>query len=676
MADRYRNLLDSLEVHSVTLKNRIVMGSMHSGLMELKGGFEREASYLAERAKGGVGLIITGGISPNWVGKLHPFASKLTTSKEVRRHRIITDGIHRHEGAKICMQILHAGRYALHPLAVAPSSLKAPISPFRPLRLFDCGVERTVQQFVRCARLAHEAGYDGVEVMGSEGYLLNQFICKGTNRREGAWGGAYMNRIRLPLEIVQGIRQALGSKFLIIYRLSMLDLVEGGSTHEEVIQLARKAEEAGASIINSGIGWHESRVPTIASMVPRGAFGFVTKKIKEHLSVPVIAANRINDPEVAREMIATGQADMVLMARGLLADPAFVNKVAAGQNEAINTCIGCNQGCLDQVFRGKSATCLVNPYACNESLMGLTPAVKTRKVAIIGGGPAGMACAITAAERGHDVTLYEKTSHLGGHFRLASLIPGKQEYRETLRYYDERLKAYGVDVKMGIAPTDSQLTACGYDTIVVATGVTPRIPQIPGIEHPSVIGYHDLLSQKVAVGSRVAVVGSGGIGVDVALYLTTPAPPSLPCQQREQYFREWGIDNTFGSPGGLLPEPRRAGAKVVRKVWLLQRKKGPPGGNLGKTTGWIHRRSLKNHGVQTLAQVQYLKIDDAGLHIRRDGKEELIGVDNIIICAGGVPNRTGNYKGDRIHYIGGALASEALDAKRAIYEGTKLGLGI
>ena len=670
----YPHLLAPLHLGFTTLKNRVLMGSMHVGLEEAPQGFERMAAFYAERARGGVGLIVTGGIAPNERARPMPGGAAMTTQAEADKHKVVTQAVH-DAGGKICMQILHFGRYAYHPELVAPSALKAPISPFRPHALTGEEVEQTIEDYANAAALAQSAGYDGVEIMGSEGYLINEFIAAQTNQRDDAWGGSYENRIRFPLEIVRRTRARVGAEFIIIFRLSMLDLVEGGSTHEEVVQLAQALEQAGVTILNTGIGWHEARIPTIATKVPRAAFAWVTQQLKGKVGIPLVATNRINTPEVAEEVLASGQADMVSMARPFLADPEFVNKAAAGRAQDINTCIGCNQACLDHTFGGKITSCLVNPRACHETLLVPVPLTKKERVAVVGAGPAGLAFATEAAQRGLDVTLFDAGSEIGGQFNVAKQIPGKEEFYETLRYFGERLQQTGVAVKLGQRVSAADLVQAGFQHVVLATGIRPRLPDIEGITHPKVLGYLDVLQGKKPVGKTVAVIGAGGIGFDVSEYLLHEGvSPSL---DKAQFFAEWGVDTTGSARGGL--QPAHIG-HVPRKVYLLQRKASKVGETLGKTTGWIHRTGLKNRGVEMVPGVAYRKVDDAGLHITVDGKDMTLPVDNVIVCAGQDPNRelqaALEAQGVRVHLIGGADKAAELDAKRAIKQGTELALRI
>ncbi|WP_328498213.1 NADPH-dependent 2,4-dienoyl-CoA reductase [Streptomyces sp. NBC_00414] len=665
---RYPHLLNPLDLGFTTLPNRVLMGSMHVGLEEADNGFERMAEFYATRARGGVGLIVTGGIAPNEAGRPYDGGAKLTTEAEAEQHAEITAAVHR-EGGKIAMQILHFGRYAYHPDLVAPSALQAPISPHQPRALTDDEVERTIDDYARAARLARHAGYDGVEIMGSEGYLINEFVAAQTNKRDDRWGGSYENRTRFPLEIVRRVREAVGEDFIIIYRLSMLDLVPGGSSLDEVITLARAVEAAGATIINTGIGWHEARIPTIATSVPRGAYAWVTKKVMGAVSIPLVTTNRINTPELAEELLAEGHADMVSLARPMLADPDFVSKAKAGRPEAINTCIGCNQACLDHTFSGRITSCLVNPRACHETELVLAPTRTRKRVAVVGAGPAGLACAVSAAERGHDVTLYDAAAEIGGQLNVARKVPGKQEFDETIRYFRTQLELHGVDVRLNTPVGDADLDP--YDEVVVATGVGPRTPEIPGVDHPSVVGYLDVLRDGAPVGDRVAILGAGGIGFDVAEYLTDSGDKAS--EDPATYFRHWGVDMDYRAPGGLGAPERPA---PPRSVHLLQRKASKVGAGLGRTTGWIHRAELKHRGVTMVPGVRYDRIDDAGLHVTVDGESSVLPVDTIVLCTGQEPRRD-LYEsllaaGRSVHLIGGADVAAELDAKRAIKQGTEL----
>jgi 2,4-dienoyl-CoA reductase (NADPH2) len=670
----YPRLLAPLDLGFTTLPNRVLMGSMHTGLEDKARHFPRLAAYFAERARGGVGLIVTGGFAPNIEGWLSPFGSTLASSAAARAHRPVTQAVHA-EGGKIALQILHAGRYGYSPLCVAPSRVKSPISRFTPRELSAAGIERQIRAFVRCAALAREAGYDGVEVMGSEGYFINQFLAAQANRRTDEWGGEYANRMRLPVEIVSRIREKVGRDFIVVYRLSMLDLVPGGSTWEEVVMLAKAIERAGATIINTGIGWHEARVPTIATSVPRAAFAWVTRKLKGEVSIPLCTTNRINDPAVAERLLAEGAADMVSMARPLLADPEFVRKAAAGRADEINTCIACNQACLDHVFSGRMSSCLVNPRACHETELVIRPAAARKRVAVVGAGPAGLACATTLAERGHEVDLFESAGEIGGQFNLAKRIPGKEEFHETVRYFRRRLEVTGVRVHLQRRVSAADLA--GYDEVVLATGVTPRDPRIPGQGDPRVLSYVDVLRDGRAVGARVAVVGAGGIGFDVAEFLVDDGhSPSL---DLEAWRREWGVGDPAEARGGVAgvrPQP----APPARQVYLLQRKKSKPGAGLGKTTGWIHRAALKMKRVEMLSGVNYEGVVEKGLAVsfgEAREKATVLEVDTIVLCAGQESLRELEAplkaSGARVHLIGGAALAGELDAKRAIDEGTRLG---
>lgn len=673
MTARYPNLLAPLDLGFTTLKNRTLMGSMHTGLEEKPGGFERMAAYFAERARGGVGLMVTGGIGPNEEGGVYAGAAKLSTPEEADKHKVVTQAVHE-AGGKICMQILHAGRYAYSPKSVAPSAIQAPINPFKPRELDEEGIEKQIADFVNCAALAQQAGYDGVEVMGSEGYFINQFLVAHTNHRTDRWGGSFENRMRLPVEIVRRVREAVGTDFIIIYRLSMLDLVEGGSTWDEIVLLAKAIEQAGATLINTGIGWHEARIPTIATKVPRAAFTKVTAKLKGEVSIPLITTNRINTPEVAEQVLAEGDADMVSMARPFLADPDFVNKAAEGRADEINTCIGCNQACLDHTFGGKLTSCLVNPRACHETELNYIPTTTVKKIAVVGAGPAGLAASTVAAERGHAVTLFDAAGEIGGQFNVAKRVPGKEEFFETLRYFKRKLETTGVDVRLNTRVSVDDLVAGGFDDIILATGIAPRTPEIPGIDHPKVIGYLDAILERKPVGQKVAVIGAGGIGFDVSEFITHQGTATS--LDREAFWKEWGIDTALEARGGVAgieayPHP------AARQVFLLQRKKSKVGDGLGKTTGWIHRTGLKNKNVQMLNSVEYVRIDDAGLHIRiAAGEEQVLPVDTVIVCAGQDPLRELQdglqHAGQRVHLVGGADVAAELDAKRAINQGSRL----
>ncbi len=668
----FPHLLAPLDLGFTTLPNRVLMGSMHTGLEDRAEDYPKLAAYFAERARGGVGLIVTGGIAPNAAGWTKPFAGTLSGRRHVARHRLVTEAVHG-AGGRVCMQILHTGRYAYHPLSVAPSRLKAPISPFTPRELSDRGVERQIAAFVRSAALAQEAGYDGVEVMGSEGYFINQFLAARTNRRSDRWGGPWHNRMRLPLEIVARTRAVVGREFILIYRLSMLDLVEGGSRWEEVVELAQAVEDAGATIINTGIGWHEARIPTIATMVPRAAFTWVTRRLKGAVRVPLVTSNRINDPAVAERVLAAGDADLVSMARPLLADPEFVAKAASDRADEINTCIACNQACLDLVFENATATCLVNPRAARESELVYRPAESPKRIAVVGAGPAGLSCAAVAGRRGHRVTVFEAATEIGGQFNMAKRVPGKEEYRETLRYFRRELELAGVELRLNRTASVADLANGAFDEVVLASGVLPRAPAIPGLDHPKVLDYVDVLLRGCPVGGSVAIVGAGGIGFDVAEFLSHDAAHAATSEDIPAFMREWGIDMTLAARGGLIEaaEPRSP-----REIWLLQRKPTPPGRDLGKTTGWVHRMTLKRRGVRMLAGVAYERIDDAGLWISQGGETRCLAVDNVVICAGQEPRRelvAGLEAAERRpHLIGGSKLAVELDARRAIDEGARL----
>lgn len=666
------SLFDPLDLGFTQLKNRVLMGSMHTGLEERPDGAERLAAFYAERAANGVALIVTGGIAPSPEGVVVAGGSVLNSEAQLAHHRIITDAVHRHDG-KITLQILHAGRYSYQPALVAPSPLQAPVNPFTPQALTHEAILQLIEDFARCAALAQQAGYDGVEIMGSEGYLINQFLAARTNQRSDEWGGDFTRRMRFAVRIVQAVRAATGPHFIIIYRLSMLDLVPDGNTLQETIQLAQAIEAAGATLINSGIGWHEARIPTIATSVPRAAFGWVTRILRQQLTLPLIATNRINQPEVAQRLLDEGCADMISMARPFLADAAFVSKAQAGHADEINTCIGCNQACLDQIFAGKVTSCLVNPRACHETLMPVTPASGSKKLAVVGAGPAGLAFAVNAAMRGHQVTLFDAASAIGGQFNVARQIPGKEEFNETLRYYRTQLQRYGVEVRINCWAEAAMLR--DFDEIVLATGIVPRTPSIEGIHHSKVLNYLDVLRDKKPVGRRVAIIGAGGIGFDTASYLSHSDKASS--LDIEAFCHEWGIDRSLQQRGGLTtPQP----VASPRQIWLLQRKAGKPGAGLGKTTGWIHRSSLLARGVTMWGNVQYQRIDDEGLHILHDGQPITLPVDNVIICAGQEPNRALwqplQALGKPVHIIGGADVALELDARRAIAQGTELALAL
>ncbi|WP_290702565.1 NADPH-dependent 2,4-dienoyl-CoA reductase [Amphritea sp.] len=664
----YPHLLAPLDLGFTTLKNRVLMGSMHLGLEEAPNGFERMAAFYAERVRGGVGLIVTGGIAPNQEGGVFIGAAQMATEKDVENHRIVTDRVHA-DGGKICMQILHTGRYAYNPKLIAPSAVQAPINPFPPHEVTVEEIEQQIEDFVQCAGLAQQAGYDGVEVMGSEGYFINQFIALRTNQRDDDWGGDYDNRIRFAVEVVKRVRQRVGTDFIIIFRLSMLDLIEDGSSYEEVVTLGKAIEQAGVTIINTGIGWHEARIPTIATKVPRAAFTWATAKVRQALTVPVITSNRINMPEVAEEVLARGDADMVSMARPFLADPEFVLKSAEGRSDEINTCIGCNQACLDHIFAGKQASCLVNPRACHETELQIITTDNPKKLAVIGAGPAGLAFATSAAQRGHEVTLFDSAAEIGGQFNIAKQIPGKEEFSETLRYFSRRIELDGVTLKLGQRVTMDELQQSDFDEIVIATGITPRVPNIEGSNHPKVLNYLDVI-RGAAVGDSVAVIGAGGIGFDISEYLTHQGVSTS--QDIPAFMREWGVDMSLQARGGVkgvqpAPEP------AARQVYLLQRKASKVGNGLGKTTGWAHRLGLKKRQVEMLSGCEYHRIDEAGLHLTVNGEARLLEVDNVILCAGQESLRELTVGLEKpFHLIGGADLATELDAKRAIDQGTRL----
>ena len=672
----YPHLFSPITLAGVTLPNRVLMGSMHTGLEDKAAHFPRLAAYFAERARGGVGLMVTGGFAPNIEGWLSPFGSRLATHRAARDHRVITEAVHR-EGGRIALQILHSGRYGYQPLSVAPSRIRSPITPFTPRALSAAGVERQIRAFVRCATLAREAGYDGVEVMGSEGYFINQFLVTHTNKRDDRWGGPYEQRMQLPVEIVSRVREAVGKDFILIYRISLIDLVPDGQDWSEVAQLARAVEGAGASMLNSGIGWHEARIPTIATSVPRAAFTWLARKLKGEVSIPVCASNRINTPEIAEAVLASGEADFVSMARPLLADPDFVRKAAAGRAASINTCIACNQACLDHTFANELASCLVNPRACHETELVLRPVPVSRRIAVVGAGPAGLAAATTLAERGHAVTLFESASMIGGQFNLAKIIPGKEEFEETLRYFGERLRETGVTLRLGTRATADILAAGSFDEVLLATGVVPRDPQIPGQDHPSVVSYLEVLNGSRTVGRRVAIIGAGGIGFDVAEFLAHDGPSTA--LDREAWRREWGVGDPSDARGGVAGV-RAQPAPPAREIMLLQRKTGKPGAGLGKTTGWIHRTALKMKRVQMLGGVRYDRIDDAGLHITIADQPQTLAVDTVVLCTGQEPRRDLlaplQAAGLKAQLIGGADVAAELDAKRAIRQATLLALSL
>ncbi|XQS19144.1 FAD-dependent oxidoreductase [Citrobacter telavivensis] len=670
----YPSLFAPLDLGFTQLKNRVLMGSMHTGLEEYPDGAERLAAFYAERARHGVALIVTGGIAPAPSGVTMEGGATLNDARQVPHHRIITDAVH-NEGGKIALQILHTGRYSYQPQLVAPSAIQAPINRFTPHALSHEEILQLIEDFAHCAQLAREAGYDGVEIMGSEGYLINEFLTLRTNHRDDDWGGDYTNRMRFAVEVVRAVRQRVGNDFIIIYRLSMLDLVENGGTFAETVQLAQAVEAAGATLINTGIGWHEARIPTIATPVPRGAFSWVTRKLKGHVSLPLVTTNRINDPQVADEILARGDADMVSMARPFLADAELLSKAQSGRADEINTCIGCNQACLDQIFVGKVTSCLVNPRACHETKMPIVAATALKNLAVVGAGPAGLAFAINAAARGHHVTLFDAQGEIGGQFNIAKQIPGKEEFYETLRYYRRMIDVTGVTLKLNHYAVADDLLA--FDEVILASGIEPRRPPIDGIDHPKVLTYLDVLRDKTPVGSRVAIVGCGGIGFDTAMYLSQPGEPTS--QSIADFCVEWGIDTSLQQAGGLRPEGPHL-ARSPRQIVMLQRKASKPGEGLGKTTGWIHRTTLLSRGVKMIPAVSYQKIDDAGLHVLIGNEARTLEVDNVIICAGQEPRRELaeplHAAGKTVHVIGGCDVAMELDARRAIAQGTRLALGI
>ncbi|AEF40656.1 NADPH-dependent 2,4-dienoyl-CoA reductase [Hoyosella subflava] len=666
----YPHLWEPLDLGFTTLKNRVVMGSMHLGLEEAPNGFARMAAFYAERAAGDVGLIVTGGIAPNNAGRHVAHGATMTSAQDARRHQVITKAVHQNDG-KIAMQILHFGRYADHQDLVGPSAIQAPINRRVPRALDEPEIEQTIDDFARAAEFAREAGYDGVEIMGSEGYLINSFLAARTNRRTDDWGGDFDRRTRFAIEIMRRTRERVGEDFIVIFRLSVLDLVEGGSTLEENLQLGKELEAAGATIINTGIGWHESRVPTIATSVPRAAFAGATARLKQAVGIPVVASNRINTPEVAEQLLADGVSDLISMARPFLADPAFIIKARAGRPARINTCIGCNQACIDHTLGGEITSCLVNPRACNETLISLS-AVRTRKlIGVVGAGPAGMAFALAAAQRGHEVELHDAADTLGGQFDVARRIPGKEEFAETLRHFTTELDTYGVNVKLGRAVTPSDIAGASYDEVVIATGITPRELDLEGSDHPKVVGYLDVLRGTRVPGRSVAIIGAGGIGFDVAEFITQEGPSAS--LDIEAFNRHWGVDPDYETAGGLTPQTAQPAA---RTVYLLQRKKTKVGAGLGLTTGWIHRAELAGRGVKMIPDVSYLKVDDDGLHVEIAAEPTVLAVDTVIVCAGQEPNRDlyDALVADGLtpHLIGGAKVAAELDAKRAIRQGVEL----
>jgi len=670
----YPSLFAPLDLGFTTLKNRVLMGSMHTGLEERPDGAERLAAFYAERARHGVALIVTGGVAPAPSGVTMEGGALLSHASQLPHHVQITDAVHR-EGGKIALQILHTGRYSYQPQLVAPSAIQAPINPFMPHALSHDEILALIEDFAHCAQLAQQAGYDGVEVMGSEGYLINEFLAARTNHREDEWGGDFPRRMRFAREVVRAVRERVGRDFIIIYRLSMLDLVEGGGTLDETVALAQGIEAAGATIINTGIGWHEARIPTIATPVPRGAFSWVTRKLKGKVNIPLIATNRINDPEVADRIIARGDADMVSMARPFLADAEFLSKAQSGRADEINTCIGCNQACLDQIFAGKVTSCLVNPRACHETLLPLLPATQKKNLAVVGAGPAGLAFAVNAALRGHQVTLFDAQAEPGGQFNIAKQIPGKEEFYETLRYFRRMIALTGVTLHLNQRADPAMLLP--FDEVILACGIAPRMPLIEGIDHKKVLSYLDVLRDKVPVGESVAIIGCGGIGFDTAMYLSQSGESSS--QSIAEFCVEWGIDTSLKGAGGLRPEGPRL-PKSPRRIVMLQRKASKPGEGLGKTTGWIHRATLLSRGVKMIPAVRYQKIDDAGLHVTIDGEPQLFSVDHVVICAGQEPDRALaeplREAGKTVHLIGGCDVALELDARRAIAQGTALALKI
>ncbi len=673
---KYPHLFETLDLGFTTLKNRVLMGSMHTGLEEAKNGYKRLAAYFGERAAGGVGLIVTGGIAPNREGWVKPFSARLTSKGTADKHKVITDEVHRN-GGKICMQILHTGRYGYHPFCVAPSAIRSPITPVKPREMSGKKILNTIKDFARCAGLAKYAGYDGVEIMGSEGYLLNQFIVKHTNHREDEWGGSYENRIRFPIEIVKAVREEVGPDFIIIYRLSMLDLVPDGSSWKEVVQLAKEIENAGATIINTGIGWHEARIPTIATMVPRKAFSWVTKKLMGEVSIPLITTNRINMPDVAESVLSDGHADMVSMARPFLADADIINKAESGREDEINTCIGCNQACLDHVFKNKISSCLVNPRACHETLLKSPKGFVSKRIGVVGAGPAGLSFSITAAGLGHEVVLFEEKNEIGGQFNMAKVIPGKEEFKETIRYFKRQLELKGVTVLLNNKITVEELISENFDEIILSSGVHPRVPNIPGKDLAHVVSYIDVLRKKVPVGNKVAIIGAGGIGFDVAEFLAGDVEEES--QTIEEFLTTWGIDFDNNVRGGVAGIERKIPTSK-RDIRMFQRSGGKMGGGLGKTTGWIHRSTLKARGVQMLTNVTYHKIDNKGIHYSRNKTDELFDADTIVLCTGQVSENS-YYQplkkaGMNVNLIGGADEAAELDANKAINQATRLAFQI
>ena len=674
-ANPFPNLLEPLDLGFTKIANRTLMGSMHTGLEEEKNGWAKLAAFYEERAKGGVGIIVTGGVSPNKRGRISPFGCEMSHFWHVDKHKQVTAAVHKYS-TKICLQLLHTGRYAYHPFSVGPSKVKSPITPFTPKAMSQRQILSTIKDYASSAKLAAKAGYDGVEIMGSEGYLINQFACLRTNQRTDDWGGSIENRMRLGIETIKAVRAKVGEKFIIIFRLSMLDLVEGGNSWDEVVTMAKAVEKAGATIINTGIGWHEARVPTIVTSVPRAAFTWVTERMKKEVSIPLVTTNRINTPEVAEKVLASGQADMVSMARPFLADADFVNKAAANKSDEINTCIGCNQACLDHVFEQKRASCLVNPRACYETELNFDKAASSKKLAVIGAGPAGLAFSVYATERGHKVELFDKISEIGGQFNVAKQVPGKEEFYETLRYFNKQLALHDIPVHLNSEQTAESLLAAGFDEVILATGIKPRRLDIEGIDHPKVLSYLQVLREKVAVGEKVAIIGAGGIGFDVASYLAESGE-SLTTNP-DAWLKSWGVDKTYQTSGALLAPSLEAEQIPARQITLLQRKTTKVGKGLGKTSGWVHRANLLKHGVKMLPGVSYKSITDDGLLIAINGEEQLLDVDNVIICAGQEPNRDLQQAlesgGLTVHLIGGANVAAELDAKRAIRQAAELAM--
>ncbi len=674
----YSNLLTPLDLGFTTLANRVLMGSMHTGLEEEKNGFDKLAAFYEARAKGGVGMIVTGGISPNLRGRLAPLGSELSKFWHVNKHKKITSAVHKYD-TKICVQLLHAGRYAYHPFSVSSSKVKSAINPFTPAEMSVRQIKGTIKDFAYSTKLAQKAGYDGVEIMGSEGYLLNQFSCVRVNKRTDEWGGSIENRMRFAVETVKAVREKVGKEFIIIFRLSMLDLVEGGNSWEDVVTMAKAIEAAGATLINTGIGWHEARVPTISTSVPRAAFTWITERMKKEVSIPLITTNRINTPEVAESVLANGHADMVSMARPFLADPEFVQKAAADQSDQINTCIGCNQACLDHVFKQKRASCLVNPVACYETELTFEKAAKSKKIAVVGAGPAGLAFSVYAAQRGHNVTLFDKASEIGGQFNFAKQVPGKEEFYETLRYFNVQLKKHDISVNLSTEVNTEKLISDGFDEVVLATGIVPRTLDIKGFEHPKVKSYLNVLRDKEEVGHKVAIIGAGGIGFDIACYL---AEEKSLTTDAEAWMKNWGVDKSYQGAGALYTKSNEANSELdeshknEREIYLLQRKTTKVGAGLGKTTGWIHRATLNKHNVKMIPGVTYKEVNDDGLLISINGEDKLLEVDHVIICAGQQPQRA-LYQGlidaqASVHLIGGASVAAELDAKRAIRQAAEL----